>query len=263
MNSFFFLNINCIRKYFALIAICLFSYSSFSQRKVSENVISTPYIGLHFGANIPGGDFADRFGYTNHLGGIIGYKTEVNLILGIEGSFMFGGNVKEPGLLNNLLDSQNSITNISGGSAEIIPMMRGFNLNGALGFVFEGTGHNPNSGIMIMGSAGYMWHKIRIESQEDVVPQLQEEYLQGYDRLTTGFNISEFIGYNFMANQGIYNFYAGFYFIQGFTYNRRTVFWDRPDYEVPLERRLDLQYGIRLSWMIPAYKRQTKEFYYN
>jgi hypothetical protein len=197
------------------------------------------------------------------LGGIIGYKTEMNVILGIEGSFMFGGNVKEPGLLNNLLDEQNTITNVSGGAAEVIPMLRGFNLNGAVGFVFEGTGHNPNSGIMIMGSAGFMWHKIRIESQEDVVPQIQHEYLQGYDRLTTGFNISEFIGYNFMANKGIYNFYGGFYFLQGFTYNQRTIFWDRPDYQVPLERRLDLQYGIRLSWMIPAYKRQTKEYYYN
>lgn len=234
-----------------------------AQRIVSENPISTPYIGLHYGANMPDGDYADRFGYTNHLGGIIGWKTDMNVIIGIDGNFMFGNRVHEPQFLNNLLDHQGNIINISGLSAEVIPQQRGFNINGVLGYIFPNTGHNPNSGVMLKAGAGYMWHNIRIETQEDEVPQLQGEYLQGYDRLTTGLNTSQFLGYNFMANQGVVNFYFGFYFMQGFTYNRRDVYWDRPNYEVPTERRLDLQHGIRFSWMIPVYKRETKDFYFN
>lgn len=233
------------------------------QRNVTDDIISTPYVGIHYGGNMTGGDYADRFGYTNHLGAIVGWKTEMNWIFAIDGNFMFGNRVFEPNLLDNMKDSQGTITNSSGGPAIINPMQRGFNINGTFGFVFRGTGHNPNSGIMILLGAGYMWHKIRIETREDEVPQLNDDKLIGYDRLTTGLNTSQFLGYNFMANRGIANFYAGFYFIQGHTFNQRTLYWDRPDYEVPSERRLDLQYGIRLGWMIPIYKREPKDFYFD
>src|SRR5690554_7147117 len=82
---------------------------------------------------------------------------------------------------------------------------------------------------MIKVSAGYLWHKLRIETQEDEVPQLEGEYLKGYDRLTIGVNTSQFLGYNYMADRGILNFYAGVYFQQGFTRNQRELFWDRSE----------------------------------
>lgn len=235
----------------------------FSQRNVSDDIISTPYIGLHYGANIPGKDYADRFGFTNHLGGIIGYKTNMNWIFAIDGNFMFGQAVNEPFLLDNISDNQGVVINSSGSPAEVLFFQRGFNVNGAIGYIFPGTGHNPNSGVMLKIGAGYMQHKIRIESQEDEVPQIENDYLQGYDRLTAGLNTTQFIGYSFMANGGVYNFYTGFYFVQGFTYNKRDLFWDRPNYEVPKGQRQDFQFGIRFGWMVPTYKRQPKDFYFN
>ena len=66
-----------------------------------------------------------------------------------------------------------------------------------------------------------------------------------------------------MANQGAYNFYAGFYIQEAFTYNRRTVFFDQPNTEVPKDMRIDIQYGFRVAWLIPFYKRLPKEYYYN
>lgn len=255
-----FRSFNCV---LACIAFLFYSKISYGQRIVSDEIISTPYIGLHYGANMTGGDLADRYGFANHLGGILGWKTDMNWIFAFDGSFMFSQNVNEPDLLANIMDSQGTITNTSGGPAEVLLFLRGFNVNAVIGYIFPNTGHNPNSGVMIKAGAGYLWHKIRIESQEDEAPQIENDYLQGYDRLTAGINTSQFIGYNFMANGGIYNFYTGFYFQQGFTYNKRSIFWDRPDFQVPTERRLDLQFGIRFGWMIPAYKREVKDFYYN
>lgn len=234
-----------------------------AQRDVTTEAINTPYIGIHYGGNLSGGDFADRYGYTNHLGGIIGFKTDMNWIFGIDGNFMFANSVREEGLLENLKDSHGTITNTSGEPAIVVPMLRGFNLNGAIGHIFENTGHNPNSGVMMLIGGGYLWHKIRLESQDDEVPQIENEYLKGYDRLTIGFNFSQFLGYSFMANKGIWNFYAGVYFQQGFTHNQRSLFWDRPDYVVPTDRRREFQYGLKIGWMIPVYKRQVKEFYYD
>ena len=246
-----------------IVLIVTFPCVLLSQRDVTTEMINTPYIGIHYGGNLPGGDFAERFGYTNHLGGIFGYKTNMNWIFGIDGNFMFSNSVREEQLLSNVMDSQGTITNTSGEPAIVVPMLRGFNVNGVFGYIFPNTGHNPNSGVMFMLGGGYLWHKIRIESQDDEVPQIENEYLEGYDRLTIGFNTSQFFGYNYMANKGIFNFYFGAYFQQGFTYNQRTMFWDRPDYEVPTNRRTEYQYGLRIGWMIPVYKREAKEFYYD
>jgi len=66
-----------------------------------------------------------------------------------------------------------------------------------------------------------------------------------------------------MANKGFVNFYGGLYFQEGFTYNSRDVFFDQPNVPVSSEQMLDLQYGIRLAWLIPVYKRKPKEFYFN
>jgi hypothetical protein len=115
---------------------------------------------------------------------------------------------------------------------------------------------------MVQVGAGYLNHRLRIETQEQVVPQLELDYKKGYDRLTTGWNLHQFVGYSFMANSGFFNFYGGIYFQEGFTRNRRTIFFDKPDEPVSTETRFDLQYGLRLGWYIPVYKRQPKDFYY-
>jgi len=66
-----------------------------------------------------------------------------------------------------------------------------------------------------------------------------------------------------MATSGGYHFYGGLYAQQGLTKNRRTLFYDRPDEVVSQDTRLDVQLGVKLGWVIPIYKRQPKEFYFD
>ena len=66
-----------------------------------------------------------------------------------------------------------------------------------------------------------------------------------------------------MANQGFVNLYGGFYFQEGYTFNRREIFFDTPETPVSKDPMLDIQYGIRIGWLIPIDKRQPKEFYFN
>ncbi|MBU2018078.1 MAG: hypothetical protein KJ941_00410, partial [Bacteroidetes bacterium] len=122
---------------------------------------------------------------------------------------------------------------------------------------------NGNSGIFVHGGLGYTAIKIRIETNDQVIPQLELNYRKGYDRLTNGLNIHQFVGYALMSNRGVLNFYGGFYFQQGFTRNARDIFFDRPDDPVSKEIRQDFQAGLRLGWFIPIYKRLPKEYYYN
>jgi hypothetical protein len=66
-----------------------------------------------------------------------------------------------------------------------------------------------------------------------------------------------------MSNAGFYNFYGGFYFQQGLTKNYRTIFFDQPTVPVSTATRLDLQFGLRIGWYIPFYKRLPKDYYFD
>ena len=110
---------------------------------------------------------------------------------------------------------------------------------------------------------GFLAHKYRIATQDQVIPQLELDYKKGYDRLTLGPNFHEFLGYAFMADHGLINFYGGFYAQQGLTKNFRKIFFDQPNVPVSTKTMIDLQVGFKLGWFIPIYKRKPKDFYFD
>jgi hypothetical protein len=176
---------------------------------------------------------------------------------------MFGNQIKMTGLFDHLVDSYGNITDINGDTAKVLVYSRGVNVNFAAGFILPILSPNENSGIFIHGGIGYLLHRLRVETQDQVIPQLELDYKKGYDRLTIGPNLHQFIGYSFLANGGFYNFYGGFYIQEGFTRNKRTIFFDQPDIPVSEDIRIDIQYGVKIGWQIPFYKRQPKDFYYD
>ena len=241
-----------------------------AQRNVQDSIIGTPLVGVHYGAIWTTADLADRYTFFNHIGIMAGYKTNKNLYFGVDANFMFGNriNADEPtdefyGLFDHLTDSKGNITDASGDIAKVLVYSRGVNVNATVGYIIPVLSPNKNSGIMVQLGAGYLLHKLRIETQDQVVPQLELDYRKGYDRLTIGPNIHEFVGYSFMANGGYFNFYGGFYAQQGFTQNKRDIFYDKPDVPVSKDTRLDIQYGMKLGWFIPFYKRQPKDYYFD
>lgn len=230
---------------------------------MKDSIIGTPWIGVQYGANWTSGDLADRYGFMNHIGIMAGYKTKRNWFWGIESNFMFGNDVRITGLFDHLVDSQGNITDVNGDIALVLVYARGLNVNIAIGKVFPVLSPNKNSGIFVHAGLGYLAHKMRVETQEQVIPQLELDYKKGYDRFTAGPNAHQFVGYAFMSNGGFMNFYGGLYIQEGFTQNKRTIFFDQPTIPVSSETRLDIQYGVKVGWFIPFYKRQPKEFYYN
>lgn len=245
--------------------IFLIHHSSLSQRYLKDSTIATPILGIEYGGTWSAGDLKDRYGYFNNVGFSAGYKLKSNFYVGLESNFIFGNKINIPNsqLFGALMDSKGNITDENGDIASVLTFSRGFHANIEVGYIIKSLGHNANSGVMIKLGGGYLNHRIRIETNEQVVPSLELDYRKGYDRLTTGFSSNQFVGYFFMSNNSFLNFYAGFYSQIGFTKNRRTIFFDQPDYEVPTNTRLDIMYGFKFGWMIPIYKRKTKDYYYN
>ncbi len=235
----------------------------FAQNSLKDSVISRPWISAEYGGNWTAGDLADRYGFMNHVGLIAGYKTKKNYVFGLESCFHFGNDIRLTGLFDHLVDSYGTITDVNGDVAVVVVFPRGFNANLLAGKIFPIFGSNKNSGLFLHGGVGYQLHYMKIETNDQVVPQIELGYKKGYDRLTTGINLHQFIGYNFMSGNGSYHFYAGFYAQEGFTKNRRTIFFDQPDVPVSTELRFDVQMGLKVGWVIPVYKRQPNDFYFN
>lgn len=248
---------------FLIIGALLVVSNSIGQRNVQDSIIGTPWVSVHYGLNWTSGEMAERHGLLNHIGGFVGYKTKRNWVLGVDGSFIFGNDVRETGLFDHLVDSKGNITDQNGDIAIVRVLSRGYYVDANAGKIIPVLSPNKNSGIYVSVGAGYLMHKYRIETQDHVVPQLELDYRNGYDRLTAGLNTQQFAGYAFMANQGIVNFYGGFYIQEGFTYNRRSINFDQPEIPVSTEMRLDIQYGFKVAWLIPIYRRVPKEYYYN
>ena len=231
--------------------------STNAQVNIKDSTVFTPLISASYSYQWPGGDLVNRFGSNSSIGAAFMIKTKSNWIFGIDGNFIFGNNVKEDGILDNISTGNGQIIDENGNPVDIGFFERGFLTSLKFGRLFSLFGPNKNSGVVIIGSVGLLQHKIRIESD---VPQLQDEYKKGYDRLTNGLALSEFIGYLYLGNKRTLNFYAGFEFTQAWTQNRRSYNFDTMKKDET--KRIDLLSGIRFGWIIPFYKRVPDEYYY-
>jgi hypothetical protein len=250
-------------KYILLLVFFIASLGVNSQRNVKDSSISTPLVGIHYNAMWPGGDLAERYGFWNHIGISVGHKTATNWYYGLDANFMFGEKLNVENMFAHLQDEFGRVTDVNGDPGIILTYPRGLNVNVSGGRLFNVFAPNKNSGILIHAGLGFLMHRIRIETNDQVVPVVELDYRKGYDRLTSGMNFHQFVGYSFLANGGAWNFYGGMYAQQGLTKNRREIFFDQPQITVPTNIRLDWQVGLRVGWYIPFYKRLPKEFYYN
>ncbi|MFM1932226.1 MAG: hypothetical protein RL226_1529, partial [Bacteroidota bacterium] len=217
------------------------SFALSAQRDVKDSVLFSPHFSFSYAYQFPAGDMELRFGNNSNIGIAFHVKTTKNWMYGVEWGFMTGNNVHEPGLMQNLLTADNEIIDAEGRIAEVIVMQRGYTLTIAGGKLFSFDKVNKNSGLLIKGGIGYMQHKIRLETQIHDVPQLEEEYLKGYDRLTNGLVLSQFVGYFHMGTNRLTNFYIGAEMFEGFTAGRRSYNYDTQS--VDNAPRTDILFG--------------------
>lgn len=208
----------------------------------------------------PGGDMAHRFGANSTIGPGFFYKSASNWLLSGEINFIFGNKIKEDSLISNLINSDGFVIDDQGHYAEISFFERGFYTMGRVGKLIPLSDKNLNSGLVFMAGLGYMQHKIHIEVKNKAAAPLRGDYNKGYDRLTDGPAVSQFIGYMHNGKTRLANFFIGAELVQAWTKNRRSMNFDtmrRDD-----ESRFDFLGGIKIGWVIPFSKREPEDFYY-
>ncbi len=235
-------------------------YESFSQEAKKDSATFYTMVSASYAYQIPGGDLSDRFLNNSGVGTSLLFKNRKNWIYGVDFNFIFRDTVKETSILDSISTTDGYIIDGNGVYAEVFLYERGFYISAKLGKIIPVFNSNANSGLTLIGSVGLLQHKIRIENTENTAPQIKGDYKKGYDRLTNGLGISEFIGYTYLGKKKLANFMAGFEFIQSWTQCRRDYNFDQMAKDT--SKRFDMLSGIKISWAIPIAKRTNKEFYY-
>lgn len=214
-----------------------------------------------YGPMISAGDLTERFGSGFAIDGGLAYvPANSNLQLGVRVQFGFGSDVKED-VLAGLRSREGFLIGNQREPADIQLRQRQLFVGPNVGYTFR-IGNNQRAGIHLNTALGYFFHRIRIqEDPVQVVPQLNEEFLPGYDRLTGGFALHQFVGYQQLAFDRRLNFYIGADATVGSTRALRN-------FDIPLgarpseDGRIDIVLGLRAGIVIPFYLGEGREIFY-
>ncbi|GAB4379685.1 MAG: hypothetical protein Kow0075_10510 [Salibacteraceae bacterium] len=237
----------------------LWSVAILAQRNVRDS-LQFQAIGVHLGTSLPLADLGKRFGFGGHVGGALYFKTKNNITIEASYSYHYSNRVKEDTILDPLMTDQGFIIDRDGYPADVYFLQSMHSVSMRLGKVFPVIGPNVNSGLNISLGAGYLQHKIQINHDRSDVPQLQNGYTAGYDRLTSGMLFDQSIGYQHFSSYRYINYYIGMTLTEAITRNRRGINYDtgRADNRT----RLDMLFALTFRWYFPFYKRQPRDFYF-
>lgn len=207
----------------------------------------------------PVAKMADNFGINSSMG-LCYLNNKNDVLFGIDANFMFGNNVKNDSILRLISTHAGYLINSSGELDEVLLYQRGINTHLLIGTSFRSEEDNL-SGLYVYGGVGYLQHKIRLETDRTYLPQLENDYMKGYDNFTSGLSTKVCVDYMYFDKNTSIKYHVGFEFINAFTSNKRSYnFSDM--HEVDNMTKLDQLLGFRLGVIIPINRDNQGKFHY-
>ena len=241
-----------VLKNWLIASLLIVSTISSNAQDVEKNFMNMGMTNFSFGYGIefPFGDLADRF--SDNLRFTVGAErmTGSNWIFGLEFSYMFGDTVKED-VLTNIRLNNGEILGADNGYAEVFTRQRGLFLGANFGKLIPFNSES-RSGLRITAAAGLLAHYIRIQDEASSLPQIEGDYIKGYDRLTRGLAFRQFIGYQHVTENKRVNFYIGLEFTQAFTKSIREINFDT-GLPTNKDSRFDGLIGLKAAWILPFF----------
>jgi len=214
---------------------------------------------LHTALHVPWGDLADRFGAANTVG--IGWRrtAESGWRYGFQYRFQTGADVREPGLLQNLIDSRGHVIDNEGRIALVTPQQRGTMVLATLGRKWTLGARHPETGFIAEIGAGFWEHKIHFQNRGNRITQLEAPYLKGYDRLSGGWVLTPRAGVEFHSPNGQARFQFGLETLIGRLSPSRA--WNADTGTVDIGPRKDGAIGLFAAWILRLQARSTSVDY--
>lgn len=249
-----------IKRLLSLFFVLITIQFSYAQLSVSDTTLAMSLFQFQGGFHGTGGDMGKMYGTHAFVGFSYAYKTKSNILLGFDGTFLFGNQVNnQDQLMAGIKTESGGIIGIEGEFVDVLVAMRGYTAGFYVGKIWPIFGPNPNSGLVAKIGLNYMEHRTYIEARQDDIPPIEGEYAKGYDRKRAGLALYEFIGYQHFSNSRFANFYVGLDFYQGFTTDYRSYNFD--DMAPTNGDYFDTMIGFRVGWVIPVYRQVADKFY--
>jgi len=216
---------------------------------------------LHTGGHIPWGELSNRFGVANTVG--LGWRRTVGSgwRYGLQYRFQTGADVREPGLLQNLVDPNGHIIDNEGRIALVTPQQRGTLLLATLGRKWSLGAQHPETGVIAEIGCGFWEHKVHFQNRGNRITQLDEPYLHGYDRLSGGWVLVPRAGIEYHSPNGQARFQAGLEALVGRINPRRA--WNADTGTADDGTRRDHAIGLFAAWILRLEARSTSVDYFH
>ena len=243
-----------MRRYILLL-ILFCTLNVFSQEKNFKN----NQILFDFSLQKPFSDLSQNFGNNSSIGlGFLQNKNDFLTILDV--NFMFGNNVKDSNIFQLISTENGYLINASGELDEVLLYQRGINSHVMFGKSFRFEKDNL-TGIYLYGGIGNIQHKIRLEHNRTSLPQIEGNYLYGYDKFTNGLSTKVCLDYMYFHKKNSVKFHIGTEFINAFTtIKRKYNFSTMEKFDQSLN--LDQLVGIRFGIIIPINRNNESKFHY-
>ena len=215
---------------------------------------------FNYNYQIPIGDLANTFGNNSAIGSSYFLEKDNNVILGIEGGYIFADEIKNPAIFDNISTSTGAIIGGEGYYANVNVMQRGFYSHLFAGYAFHVSEENL-SGIYISQGIGYLQHQIFIDTKNQNVPQLNEDMKKGYDRFSNGLSTKFCVDYKYYHKKGRFQISSGFNYTMAYTKNQRAYDFENNTY-YSNERTRDQLLGFKIEIIIPIQRKNNEEFHY-
>jgi hypothetical protein len=218
---------------------------------------------MNYAFQKPYKDMANRFGNNSAIGLNVNYKTRSNWMFGFGYQWIFSSAVREVNMLDSIQGASGQVIDKNGLFSVVRFYERGHTGYLNVGRIFPVAAKNENSGFMAQAGLGFMVHKIYIFSSKTEIPQLTEEYKKGYDRLSGGLSLKQFVGYTHLDPRRRVNISVGIEFQEAFTRSLRSYDFDKRSKDNT--KRIDILIGPKIGITIPVYtkKKTDEEFFTN
>lgn len=263
-----------MKKHFFLFIICIvFLFTKgYSQLEIRVSRVDSAglfvFLSPNFTYNIVMADLKKEFKNNLAIGADVGVKLKSNWSIDFGFKYYFGGEAHQHVIdssFKNIVVDGFFITSSGTATTDITFEFRGVSFHLQAGKIIPVTKRYRNSGIWLKAGLGVTQHFMNIKNLENAIPHLMSgkngpEYKKGYDRLTIGFSLYQFIGYAHFNKRNLFCAYAGVEFFENFAKRQR-------EYDYSLMRKDDsklfeVMIGFKIGWIIPLYKHDPNAVFY-
>jgi hypothetical protein len=227
---------------------------------IKKPLIRPNWVSLHLGSGYQdnAGSWSHRYAGTALFDLGAEYQHKEKWLTGFNYMPYTGRTVSTDSLYGGIVGPSQNLFDINGNPAIIRTYLRGFNacvVGGRMWAIKESSLSNPRTWTMsVVAGIGYMEHFTKFQFDKGRLPQLENDYTQGYDGYRKGYCFSQQFRLQYI-NPEVLSFYVGLSTNQGIT--RATRDWDFGTFQAPKARQFDLGMNLTGGLIIPIIIRKS------